>query len=184
MRITYYESNSMTETTPRDEITECVEKNPGIHFNELVRSVSLATGQVQYHMYSLIDDGVVDGTKLYGRKHYYPKDYPEEERGAIALLRRETAREVVVRLIENGESRPDEIADSLGIARSTLEWHLERLEGQRLVEKERGPGNRVTVSPVDEERTVEMLSDISPSVADRLLDRFVTMVDRMLEEPR
>ena len=184
MRVTYYESNSMTETTPRDEITECVEKNPGIHFNELVRSVSLATGQVQYHMYSLIDDGVVDGTKLYGRKHYYPKDYPEEERGAIALLRRETAREVVVRLIENGESRPDEIADSLGIARSTLEWHLERLEGQRLVEKERGPGNRVTVSPVDEERTVEMLSDISPSVADRLLDRFVTMVDRMLEEPR
>jgi len=42
----------------------------------------------------------------------------------------------------------------------------------------------VTVSPVDEERTVEMLSDISPSLPDRLVDRFVTMVDRLLEEPR
>jgi len=174
----------MTETAPRDEIAECVERNPGIHFNELVRSVSLATGQVQYHMYSLIEDGVVDGTELYGRKHYYPDGYPEEERGAVALLRRETAREIVVHLIENGESHPDEIAESLGIARSTLEWHLGRLEEQSLVEKERGPDNRVTVSPVDEGRTVEMLSDISPSVSDRLVDRFVTMVDRMLEEPR
>lgn len=174
----------MTETAPKDEITECVERNPGIHFNELVRSVGLATGQVQYHMYRLIEDGVVDGTELYGRKHYYPDGYPEEERGAVALLRRETAREIVVHLIENGESRPDEIADELSIARSTLEWHLGRLEEQRLVEKKRGPNNCVTVSAVEEGRTVEMLSDISPSVSDRLVDRFVTMVDRMLEEPR
>ena len=174
----------MAETTPKDEITECVETNPGIHFNELVRSVSLATGQVQYHMYSLIDEGVVDGIDLYGRKHYYPDGYPERDRGAVALLRRETAREIVVHVIKNGESRPDEIADALSIARSTLEWHLGRLEEQGLVEKEHGPDNRVTVSPVDEERTVEMLSDISPSVSDRLVDRFVTMVDRMLEEPR
>ncbi len=174
----------MTETAPKDEITRCVETNPGIHFNELVRSVSLATGQVQYHMYSLIDDGVVDGTELYGRKHYYPDGYPEEERGAVALLRRETAREIVVYLLEEGESRPDEIAGALSIARSTLEWHLGRLKEQRLVEKERGKDSRVTVSTVNEGRTVGMLSDISPSVSDRLLDRFVTMVDRMLEEPR
>ncbi len=175
----------MAETAePRNSIRECVDENPGIHFNELVRSVSLATGQVQYHMYSLIEEDEVDDFSLYGRTHYYPSEYPEENRGAVALLRRETAREVVVYLIENGESRPDEIADQLDIARSTLEWHLGRLVDQGLAEKERGPKNRVTVSPVDEERTVGMLSDISPSLPDRLVDRFVTMVDRLLEEPR
>ncbi|MDZ7687459.1 MAG: winged helix-turn-helix transcriptional regulator [Halobacteriales archaeon] len=174
----------MTETAPRDEITECVEKNPGIHFNELVRSVSLATGQVQYHMYSLLEDGEVDDTDLYGRTHYYPAEYPEEDRGAVSLLRRETARQVVLQLVENGECRPEEVSDALGIARSTLEWHVGRLVEQNLVEKRHGDDGRVTVSAVDEERTVEMLSDISPSLSDRLVDRFVTMVDRMLEEPR
>lgn len=183
---TYYGSNSMTEKVrkPRNAIVDCVDENPGIHFNELVRSVSLATGQVQYHMYSLIEENEVEEFSLYGKTHYYPTEYPEEDRGAVALLRRETAREVVLYLVENGESRPDEIADELGIARSTLEWHLGRLVDQGLVDKERGPKNRVTVSPVDEERTVGMLSDISPSLPDRLVDRFVTMVDRMFEEPR
>lgn len=175
----------MTEaaTEPRDAILDCVDQNPGIHFNELVRSISPATGQVQYHMRRLIDENEVDSVSLYGRTHYYPSEYPEDDRGAVALLRRETARGIVVYVIENGESHPDEVADSLGIARSTLEWHLERLEEQGLVEKTRGSGNRVCVEAVDEERTVEMLSDISPSLSDRLVDRFMTMVDRMLEEP-
>ena len=167
---------------PQNAIVDCVSENPGIHFNELVRSVDMATGQVQYHMYRLVEGDEVDDASLYGRTHYYPADYPEGDRGAVALLRRETAREVVVYLIENGESRPGEIADSLDIARSTLEWHLGRLGEQDLVEKDRGDSGRVTVSPVEEERTVEMLSDISPSLPDRLVDRFMTMVDRMLEE--
>lgn len=176
-------SNSMSETaSPQSTIRNYVSENPGIHFNELVRSVDMATGQVQYHMYSLIERGEIDDASLYGKTHYYPADYPEEDRGAVALLRRETAREIVVYLVENGNTRPGEISDSLGIARSTLEWHLGRLEEQELVEKSHGDRGRVTVSAVDEERTVEMLSDISPSLPDRLVDRFVTMVDRMLEE--
>jgi predicted transcriptional regulator len=182
-RTDYYISNSMPETAdPREAIRDCVSENPGIHFNELVRSVGMATGQVQYHMYRLTEGGGIDGASLYGRTHYYPSEYPEDKRGAVALLRRETAREVVVYLIENGESGPEEVAEALGVARSTVEWHLGRLEEQGLVEKRRGGDGRVTVSAVDEERTVGMLSDISPSLADTLVDRFVTMVDRMLEE--
>jgi len=82
----------MTETVtePRNAILECVDENPGIHFNELVRSVSLATGQVQYHMYSLIEEDEVEEFSLYGKTHYYPPEYPEEDHGAVALLRRET----------------------------------------------------------------------------------------------
>jgi predicted transcriptional regulator len=183
VRTAYYVSNTMSETAdPRKTILDYVSENPGVHFNELVRSVEMATGQVQYHMYRLTKRGDIDGDSLYGRTHYYPAEYPEDRRGAVALLRRETAREVVVYIVENGETRPDELAEALDVARSTVEWHLGRLEEQSLVSKSRGDGGRVTVSAVDEDRTVEMLSDISPSLADTVVDRFVTMVDRMLEE--
>jgi len=175
----------MSESTePSEVIADQVSRNPGVHFNELVRSVSLATGQVQYHLRGLVDDGEVEGESLYGRTHYYPAEYPKGRRGAVALLRRETARGVVVYLTENGDCRPDEMADGLGIARSTLEWHLGRLSDEGLVKKRHGSGGRVTVSAVDEEETADMLSDISPSVPDRLVDGFVTMVDRMLETER
>jgi predicted transcriptional regulator len=171
----------MTEPAPRDTIADHVSENPGVHFNELVRSVGLATGQVQYHMYRLLDDGVVEDASLYGRTHYYPDGYPDDRRGAVALLRRETAREIVVYLIRNGERRPDEVAESLGIARSTLEWHLGRLKEESLVRKRRGPDGRVTLSAVEEETNFKALSDVSPSLAETLVDRFVTMVDRMVE---
>jgi len=185
VRSSYYESNRMSEIADsRKKIRLYVSENPGIHFNELVRSVEMATGQVQYHMYRLVDEGEVDDLSLYGKTHYYPTGYPEDNRGAVALLRRETAREIVMYLVERKGtgSRPKEITDSIGIARSTLEWHLERLEEQNLVEKNLGSDRKVIVSTVDDERTVEMLSDISPSLPDRIVDRFITMVDRMLEE--
>ncbi|MGM0397617.1 MAG: winged helix-turn-helix transcriptional regulator, partial [Halobacteriota archaeon] len=38
----------MVET--RTRIAEAVRTQPGIHFNGLVRSLDLATGQVQYHL--------------------------------------------------------------------------------------------------------------------------------------
>jgi len=173
---------SESDTRPRQAIVDHVDDNPGVHFNELVRSVGMATGQVQYHVYRLVKRGEIEDASLYGRTHYYPADYPEGDRGAVALLRRETARGIVVHLVDNGDSYPDDVADSLGIARSTLEWHLGRLEEQGLVEKRHGSDGRVTLSASDEERVVGLLSDISPSLPDRLVDRFVTMVDRMLED--
>jgi len=130
-----------------------------------------------------MEENRIENASLYGRTHYYPTEYPEEDRGAVALLRRETAREVVFYLVENGESRPDEITDALGIARSTLEWHVGRLVEQGLVEKSRDEDSLVRLAAADEDRTMGMLSDISPSLPDRLVDRFISLVDNMLEEP-
>lgn len=39
----------MSET--RDRIAEHVHARPGVYFNELVRALGLAPGQVQYHIF-------------------------------------------------------------------------------------------------------------------------------------
>ena len=170
----------MTDT--RDQIRAHVRANAGIHFNELVRETAFAPGQIQYHVRRLIDDDELVREECYGQTHYYPPQYDDWERAALALFRRETAREIVLHLLDRGPSRPGAVADELGIARSTLEHHLDHLTDNDIVAKEYGERNRVTLSLVAPERTVSLLTEISPTVPDRLLDRFTRLVDGLLED--
>ena len=162
----------------RDRIERRVREDPGVHFNELVRQLDLAAGQVQHHVRSLADDGSVRGAKLFGRTHYYPPEYDAWERRALALLRRETSAEIVATLLDEGSSRPVDVAERVGIARSTLAWHTDRLVEADLVEK-RYDGHQLVVA--DEHRTAELLEAADPSLPERLVDRFTRLVDGLLE---
>lgn len=160
----------------RDRIRRHVASNPGVHFNRLVRDLDLATGQVQYHLRKLrrMDDVIAD--PRYGRTHYYTPEYEPWERGALAVIRRETARDVLVHLIETGPSAPGSVASALDVARSTLEWHLDHLTEQNLVEKRRDDG-RVTLVLLRPEETARLIRLVEPTLPERLVDRFTRLVD-------
>lgn len=170
----------MTET--RDRILEHVQAHPGVHFNRLVRSLDLAPGQVQYHLRRLSSRDSVVSRRLYGRTHYYPPGYGPWEQQALALLRRETAGDVVAFLLANGASRPATVADELDIARSTLEWHLGRLVDGGVVAKRRDGHDHVTLVLERPDDTIRLLRDADPSLGDRFVDRFARLVDRLLTE--
>ena len=163
----------------RERIRDHVAAHPGVHFNELVRRLDLAPGQVQHHLKRLTPDAVV-AESLYGRTHYYPPAYDEWERGALALLRRETARDVLEALAA-GPRAPDAVAAEVGIARSTLEWHLDHLLERDLVEKAYDERGRVTLSLARPAETADLLGAVEPSLPDRLVDRFTRLVDRFLD---
>ncbi|RKD98126.1 winged helix-turn-helix transcriptional regulator [Halopiger aswanensis] len=170
----------MTDT--RRTIRAHVQSNAGIHFNELVRESEFAPGQIQYHIRRLLDEDALVREEFYGRTHYYPTAYDEWERAALALFRRETTRDIVIYLIGNDSAVPSEVADALEIARSTLEYHLDRLVDRGIVEKRYDDRNRVTLELAAPERTGELLSDVEPTVPDRLIDRFTRLVDDLLED--
>ena len=165
----------MSDTRAR--IHRHIESNPGVHFRELTRALDLATGQVQYHLARL---DRVHSESVNGRTHYYPASFDPWERHAIAFLRRETARDILVTLIEHETARPSEVAEHLDIARSTLEHHLSGLVEYDIVEKRRDSG-RVTLALCRPEATVELLAAVDPTATDRLSDRFTRLLDRLFE---
>jgi predicted transcriptional regulator len=169
-------------TDQRQRIADYVAANPGAHFNALTRGLDLAPGQVQYHLKKLTRQDRVVEEPLYGRTHYYTPEYDDWERGAIAVLRRETARDVLLRLLEAGPSSPAAVAEDLDVARSTLEWHLDHLTEQDLVRKDRDARNRVTLVPARPTETARLLADVSPTTPERLVDRFTRLVDSLLTE--
>lgn len=168
----------MTESRAR--VAETIATRPGIHFNELVRQLDLAPGHVQYHLNELVREETIVRTPLYGRSHYFPPEYDSFERGALAVCHRETARDVLFQLLEDGPSAPAAVAESLGIARSTLEWHLDHLVEQGLVEKRRSERNQVELHLTHPAETVQLLADIRPALPDRLVDRFTRLVDQFV----
>lgn len=170
----------MTET--RNRIVTYVSAHPGIHFTDLVTMLDLAHGQVQYHLRWLVDRDVLVREELYGRTHYFSPEYDDWERGALALVRRETARDILAYLVEHRSSRPNSVADELDIARSTLEWQLDRLIEQDIVEKRRDTRNRVTLVLARPKATGQLLREISPSLPERLVDRFSRLADQLLED--
>ncbi len=169
----------MSET--RRQIRRHVHTNAGIHFNELVRESEYAPGQIQYHVRRLLGEDELVRNEFYGQTHYYPPGYDEWERAALALFRRETAREIVVYLIENEPAGPAGVVKELDIARSTLEYHLGRLVEHEIVEKTYDDRNHVTLQLANPDRTAPLLSVVEPTVPDRLVDRFTRLVDRLLE---
>lgn len=169
-------------TDHRASIHRAIVDVPGIHFNGLVRRLDLAPGQVQYHLRRLRSEGTVVQQPLYGRTHYFPLEYDSSEQGKLALCHRETARDILFYLLETDSSDPKSVVDALAIARSTLEWHIDHLVEQELVEKRRDEQNRVELTLVRPEETVRLLSEIEPALSDRLLDRFTRLVDQLLSE--
>ncbi|EMA07691.1 Winged helix-turn-helix DNA-binding [Haloarcula vallismortis] len=161
----------------RARIYRHIESNPGVHFRELTRALDLATGQVQYHLARL---DRVHSESVNGRTHYYAASFDSWERRTIAFLRRETARDILVTLIECEPARPDEVADHLDIARSTLEHHLSGLVEHDIVEKRRSEG-QVTLALCRPELTVELLTAVDPTASERLSDRFTRLLDRLFE---
>lgn len=174
----------MTETpenATRRRIAHSVGEQPGVHFNELVRRLDLAPGQAQYHLKRLTGADRVVAADLFGRTHYYPPGFDEWERAALALLHRETTADIVAELLAAGPARPGDVADRVGIARSTLSWHVDRLVEAGVVEKRRDC-NRVTLALAAPERTARLLRRADPSLPERLVDRFTRLVDSLLAE--
>ncbi|WP_254824099.1 winged helix-turn-helix transcriptional regulator [Haloglomus halophilum] len=174
----------MTETrenATRRAIHDHVHERPGVHFNELTRVLDLAPGQVQYHLKRLTRADRVVAADLFGRTHYYPPEFDDWERAALALLHRETSADIVAELLAAGPLGASETAERVGIARSTCSWHVDRLSEAGVVRTERD-GNRVVLALAEPERTARLLQRAEPSLPERLVDRFTRLVDSLLAE--
>jgi len=167
-------------TATRTDIENAVADAPGVHFNELVRDTAYAPGQVQYHVRALVDAGALAREELFGRTHYYPPAYDAFQRRVLALVRRETTRDVLLAALDDDSNRPEAVADRVGVARSTLEHHVSNLQAAGVVEKERDGRGRVTLAVARPKRTADLLDAVEPSVSERLVDRFTRLVDDVL----
>jgi predicted transcriptional regulator len=164
-------------TDVRRQVREHVRTNPGVHFNALARNLDIATGQAQYHLRRLGRNDDVVAEQVRGRTHYFAPEYDPWERRLVALYRRETARDIITLLLESESLPAATLAERLDLARSTVSWNLDSLADADIVDRSYGDRGQVEATLTRPEETVQCLEAVTPSLADRLVDRFIRLVD-------
>jgi len=173
----------LEENPTRSRIRAAIAADPGIHFNALVRDLSLAPGQVQYHVRRLTKAGDVARHERFGRTHYFAPApaYTPWERDAVSVLRRETAAAIATTLYTRERARPNELVEALDLPRSTLEHHVDHLLECGVVDREYERGNRVVLSLSRPAETAALLETVDPHAGSRFVDRFERLVDSLLD---
>lgn len=165
--------------TTRARIRRHVRDTPGVHFNRIERELDLATGQVQYHLRRLVAGDELTVERIGGRAHYFEPTFDPWERRTVAFLRRETSRELIFRIHADGPVQPTTLATDLDLARSTVAWHVSNLTDAAIIEK--SADHPMTLTLARPRQTADLLETVSPSLPDRLVDRFMRTVDALLE---
>ncbi|WP_418282606.1 winged helix-turn-helix transcriptional regulator [Halorubrum sp. DTA98] len=163
----------------RTRIKRHVRDTPGVHFNRVSRDLDIATGQTQYHLRRLVTDGELVVERIGGKSHYFETTFDPWDRRLIAYLQRETPRAIVVRLYAEGPTRQTTLASELDVARSTIAWHVSNLVEHGIVTK--SVDHPMTLTLVDAERTGALLDEVSPTLPESVVDRFIRTVDELLD---
>lgn len=113
----------------RKRIYDFVRINPGAHFRQIQRVLDLAVGQLDFHLNALVKGEVLVKQIESGNARFYVRDkFSGSEKTALSVLRRRIPRNIVLYLLENGESTPGDMLEDFSISNGTLSYHLGRLE--------------------------------------------------------
>lgn len=158
---------------PRSDILACVRQVPGIHLRGIERATDLPLGQVVYHLDRLQRMGLIASQRDRGfRRFYTTRDVDRGEKRWIAALRHKTPRQIVLELLRRPGQTHKSLRDAVGVAGSTLTFHLQRLVEADVLRRERA-GAAVVYEVANREAVLEVLAQRHDTFADPDVARFV-----------
>lgn len=123
----------------RQSIYETVREDPGIYVAELARVTDTPVSTVRYHTRVLLDAGLVEQQSERGRNRLVPAQMDTD---AVVSVEG-TRRDILVALDDHGPATGSDLSSRLGLSKSTVSYHLDRLEADGLVQRDRS-GRTVT----------------------------------------
>lgn len=166
--------NGALDLEVRKRVFNCVVESPGLHFREIQRRTGLATGSIDYHLHFLHKNGLIRTERDKNYVRYYPmtKNWTEEEKEVLNLLRNTKIRHILIHLLEKKKSTPLKISEATGISLSTLSWYLKQLQGRGAIsQKKKGRFRFYKIN--DPDTIVKYLVAHKSSFLDTVVDRFI-----------
>lgn len=140
-------------------------------------------GALEYHLDQLERAGLVSVVHA-ENKRFFPANVDAHDKRALALLRQESARRIVMKLMERPATTRGQLATDVELPPSTVTFYLSKLVASGLVER-RSMGRENHYSLRDPSRVHALLVRYRSSFLDRVLDGFLDGFDalRMRKEP-
>jgi predicted transcriptional regulator len=131
----------------RQQITDLVAAEPGIHFQELVRRLDAGRGTMEHHLRKLVSANVLTMQVSQGFTCFFPKGKVDRHMMAAApVLKSEGARQILQAIQANPGVPAQDVAATIGLTPSTVNYHLKRLVASGLVSHAR-QGRFILLTP-------------------------------------
>jgi len=134
-RYSRYDDSDPLEHEARDAMFDVVESSPGTYLSEIADRAELPLSTARHHIRVLEREGLVSGAKVRGKRRFYPA-YTDGVELAAAMNDESTA-SVIDALARLGASSVSDLAEELDKDPSTVTHHVQRLEEDDVVVRER-----------------------------------------------
>ena len=159
-----------------DKVLFFIQDNPGCHLRRIKREIGISMGTVQYHLHKLEKMGRVTSTRRGLYKYYFPAGlFRENEKEILEVLTHETARKILMFIIEQKSPTQTDIVNSVRISAKSISWHVGRLIALKMIrEIKDGKYKRYQLQD-DAKDILTLLRSYYPSVWDKWSMRVVEM---------
>ena len=158
----------------RQRIYEFIKNNPGAHLRMICRELELAMGATQHHLAILEKSGRIKSKRINLHRHYYASEVLEVQHALLAFLRQETARDILMYLIEHPSSTQSDIATFKNFSLPTISWHMSRLVASGIVSS-RKDGKIIKYDVIDVKSVAALVKIYHPNIWDKLSDSLAEM---------
>ena len=159
-----------------DKVLCFIQDNPGCHLRRIKREIDISMGTVQYHLHKLEKMGRVTSSRRGLYKYYFPAGlFRENEKEILEVLTHETARKILMFIIEQKSPTQTDIVNSVRISARSISWHVGRLIALKMIrEIKDGKYKRYQLQD-DAKDILTLLRSYYPSVWDKWSMRVVEM---------
>lgn len=158
----------------RQRIYEFIKNSPGVHLRMICRELELAMGATQHHLAILEKSGRIKSKRFNLYRHYYAAEVLDIQHTLLAFLRQETARDILIYLIEHRDSTQSDIANFKNFSFPTISWHMSRLVESGIVSS-RKDGKIIKYSMIDVKSMASLVKIYHPNVWNKLTSRFADL---------
>lgn len=156
----------------RRRLYDAVRRSPGIGAREAQRTAQTAWGETVYHLDRLTEAGLIHREKTSHQDHYFVAAVPLGDRRLLRLARSESARHLLVALLESPAATVPDLANRTGLSPGRLSVHLARLLESGAVRTGR-QGRYRSFEVVERERVVRLLVTYREGLADEWVERLL-----------
>ncbi len=167
----------VAQTGTQDLLLDIIGRQPGIRYRELLRASGFANGVLSYHLSALEKASLVKVERQSRITRYYPLNVPEHESQVLGYIRHAPIRKIISFVLAQDMCTFSEIVSHTGKAPSTVSAHLKRLKDASIIHVRYGEYQLYSLA--NRELVAEVLSKYRPTLADKVVDNYVEMLDEL-----
>ena len=162
------------------KVLQYIQANPGSHLREIKRELDMAMGTVQYHLDLLEKQGKIISERQNFRKFYFIVGlFADEQRNILKIIKQDTAREILLFIIEKKNPTQHEIVNKIQISAASVSWHLDRLEKVGMIYELREGKYKQYYLKIQPAVIIQLIKNYHPTIWDqwsgRLIETFLSL---------